>query len=207
MTTTTTRAQTSEETILPRHLRDYLLRHRDLAQDFTGSGAAALATLITLASLWETRHILPEPTCPACGCCYGTQIVLGRLVCFVCGAPFQGGPPAERLERRALLAAAAEREAVEGALAELRERARGTRAAAKYGRALDALGVEARWAELPDGGWYVTRGNGDHWVDPEAGCDCPGSGSSGWACWAAGLVEAVELVRARASERRPRLAA
>lgn len=105
---------------------------------------------------------------------------------------------AARVEARRLLEAAAERELVEDALAELIERTRGTRAEGKYRRAMDALQVGATWTALADGGWFVTRGNGDHWIDPAEGCDCPGAGASGWRCWGGALVEALETARARA---------
>lgn len=173
MTTTTTRGL-APETVTPRDLRDALLAARSLAQDFTGAGAVALARLLTLWSLWSTRHVLPPPV----------QLPDHR----------------HRLARRRALALAAEAQLVADVLEELGVRTAGTRAAGRYGRARDALLAGATWTDVADGGLFVTRGAGDHWVTPDEGCDCVGAGGSGWRCWGSALAEAVWIVRARAAE-------
>jgi hypothetical protein len=190
-TTTTTRRQPSEAAaieLLPgESFASYRRRFRDqlmgnpyyMALDFDRAALGAVMTLWTIWAGWSTRHILPPPAA-----------VLPR----------RATPAAVRLD----VDRHAEAQAVEAVLLELATRTEGTRAEERYRRALAALeagGVV--WADAA-GGLEVTRGATLHQVHPEEGCSCR---AGGWRCYASAIAEAVEIVAARAVNRRPGRAA
>lgn len=211
-TTTTTRRQPSEADaldLLPgESFASYRRRFRDslmgnpyyLALDFDRQALGAVMTLWTIWAGWTTRR--PPPALDYCPTCGEPRDRLGRCGCDYRARPARTAPPALV---RVTFDAAAEAQAVEAVLRELVTRTEGTRAQERYRRALAALeagGVV--WADGARGQLEVTRGATLHRVHPEEGCSCR---AGGWKCWASACAEAVEIVAARAAERRPRRAA